>query len=258
MPNVLLSLVGAGPGDPDLITLKAIKTLQNADAILYDALANDTLLQYASAGCQTIYVGKRCSQHHYTQKQINNRIISLASTCRRIVRLKGGDPGVFGRAQEEIEVARQYGMDVEIIPGISSTLGIAGANGFPLTARGYSESIWIGTGTTRAGHPSADLLLAAKSSATLVILMAMHNLEAIQQILMPAGKASTPIAIIVNGTTTNQQLILSTVSEMVEVAREEQITHPAILIVGSVVRLHPSFWPGSLKATLPRISSIEV
>lgn len=255
MQNSILSLVGAGPGDPELITLKAIKTLQKADVVLYDALANESLLQYAPDYCKTIYVGKRCGQHACSQAAIGHLIIDLSKSHKRIVRLKGGDPGIFGRAQEEIEMARQCGMDLEIIPGISSATGIAGANGFPLTARGYSESIWIATGTTSAGRLSKDLFLAARSSATMVVLMAGRRLNLIQQILVDAGKASTPAAIIANGTTTKQQLVLGKVSNMVQLAREEQIDGPAILLIGHVVSLHPSLWPVTTETAVQPVCS---
>lgn len=243
MSHSILSLVGAGPGDPDLITLKAIKRLQQADVVLYDALASASLLQYTTKNCKTFYVGKRCGRHTYSQADIGQLIEDLASTHTRIVRLKGGDPGVFGRTQEEMEVARRCHMTLEIIPGISSAMGIAAAGRFPLTARGYSESLWIGTGTTRTGQPSKDLLIAARSSATLVILMAGRRLETIQQILIDAGKGDTPAAVIASGTTADQQTIAGKAGNIAALAKEQPLKGPVTLIVGQVLRLHYCEWP---------------
>jgi len=183
-----LLLVGAGPGDPELITLKAVRAIQSADVILYDALANTGLLQYARPGAVTRFVGKRYGCHALSQQEINQLILEYAFSHGRVVRLKGGDPFVFGRAQEEIDAARQAGIAVEVIPGISSALAVPTTQMIPLTCRGVNESFWVTTGTTQSGAISPDLMLAAQSSATVIILMAMSKLEIIMEIFAAHGK----------------------------------------------------------------------
>lgn len=235
-----LILIGAGPGDPELITIKAIRRLKQADVILYDALANEELLQYASATCITKFVGKRYGCHALSQEEINTLIVEYSQQHKTIVRLKGGDPFVFGRAQEEIETARKAGMEVEIVPGISSALAVPATQMIPLTCRGINKSFWVTTGTTRSGELSADIQLAAQSSATVIILMAMSKLEAIMDIFSSFGKADTPVAIIQHGTTKDEKLVIGSVKDIFFKAESENISNPAIIVVGEVVRLHPS------------------
>lgn len=235
-----LSLVGAGPGDPELITLKAIKALQQADIILYDALANDALLAYAKPGAITRFVGKRFGCHALSQQEINQLIIEFARAHGHVVRLKGGDPFVFGRAQEEIEAAREAGIPVEVIPGISSAVAVPASQMIPLTCRGINESFWVTTGTTQSGDISADIKLAAQSSATVIILMAMSKLETIMDIFAGYGKRDTPVAIIQDGTTPKEKIVIGTVRDIVFKAQYAGLANPAIIIVGEVVKLHPA------------------
>jgi len=236
-----LTLVGAGPGDPELITLKGIKAIKNADVILHDALANNELLEYASPHAVKQFVGKRYGCHALSQKEINDLIISSALTYGNVVRLKGGDPFVFGRAQEEIDAAREHGIDVEIVPGISSALSVPASQMIPLTCRGINESFWVTTGTTQSGKISDDIALAAKSSATVIILMAMSKLEEIMDVFRANGKAETPVAIIQNGTLPNEKIVIGKVKDIVYRAQYAEITNPAIIMVGEVVTLHPTF-----------------
>lgn len=235
-----LYLVGSGPGDPELITLKAIKALQKADVILYDALANEVLLEYAPEQAIKKFVGKRYGCHALSQAEINTLIIEYAGSYNSIVRLKGGDPFVFGRAQEEIDAARSAGITVEIIPGISSAIAVPAMQMIPLTCRGVNESFWVTTGTTQSGELSADIQLAAKSSATVIILMAMSKLEAIMDIFKTNGKEETPVAIIQNGTTAKEKMVIGTVKDIFFKAQFAGLSNPAIIIVGEVVGLHPS------------------
>ena len=232
-----LYLVGAGPGDPELITLKAIRILRQADVILYDALANEDLLEYARPGAIKEFVGKRYGCHALSQDEINHRIIMYAASYGRVVRLKGGDPFVFGRAQEEIEVANRAGIEVEVIPGISSALAVPASKMIPLTCRGINESFWVTTGTTSSGDVSADIKLAAQSSATVVILMAMSKLEAIMEIFAQYGKGETPVAIIQDGTTEKEKMVIGAVKDIAYRAQYAGLANPAIIIVGEVVRL---------------------
>ncbi|MFN0050113.1 MAG: uroporphyrinogen-III C-methyltransferase, partial [Cytophagales bacterium] len=163
-----LTLVGAGPGDPELITLKGIKAIQNADVILYDALANDELMEYARPSTPFVFVGKRRGSCAFSQDEINQLIVENAFKYGHVVRLKGGDPFVFGRGYEEIEFAKAFNMPVAIVPGISSSIAVPEMQMIPLTARGVNESFWVTTGTTKNGDVSKDILLAAQSSATIV------------------------------------------------------------------------------------------
>ncbi|MEO6548575.1 MAG: uroporphyrinogen-III C-methyltransferase [Ferruginibacter sp.] len=235
-----LSLVGAGPGDPELITIKAIKTIAAADVILYDALANEELLQYASPHAIKKFVGKRYGCHALSQEEINMQIIEYAHSHGHVVRLKGGDPFVFGRAQEEIAAARLSGIKVQVVPGISSSLAVAASQMIPLTCRGINESFWVTTGTTQSGEISNDIRLAAQSSATVIILMAMSKLETIMEIFAENGKADTPVAIIQNGTTKDEKMVIGKVNDIYFKSEYAEMSNPAIIIIGEVVSLHPS------------------
>jgi len=234
----LLSLVGAGPGDPDMITLKAVKVLNAADVVLYDALANESLLEHAPAGAVKKFVGKRFGCHALSQDEINTLIGEYAFSHGHVVRLKGGDPFVFGRAQEEIDFARSLGIPVNIVPGISSALAVPSMQMIPLTSRGVAESFWVTTGTTRSGDISPDINLAAQSTATVIILMAMSKLEQIMDIFSKAGKSATPVAIIQDGTTAREKIVIGTVKDIPFRAQHSGIGNPAIIIVGEVVNIN--------------------
>jgi uroporphyrin-III C-methyltransferase len=239
MANPKLTLVGAGPGDAELITLKGIKAIKQADVILYDALANDELLEYASEGVPLIFVGKRRGGCAFSQEEINQLIVENAYKYGHVVRLKGGDPFVFGRGFEELEFAKAFNIPVSVIPGISSAIAVPEMQEIPLTSRGVSESFWVTTGTTKDGSVSKDIALAAQSTATIVILMAMSKLEDIMDIFSSNGKAKTPVAIIQHGTTDKEKYLLGDVSNIATKARKMGIDNPAIIVVGEVVALHP-------------------
>ncbi len=248
MKTSFLSLVGAGPGDPELITLKAIRCIERADVILYDALASTQLLHYAKPEARIIYVGKRYGCHALSQQEINQLIIEEALNYGHVIRLKGGDPFVFGRAQEEIDAATEAGIPTEVIPGITSAIAVPAAQMIPLTCRGISESFWVTTGTTRSGDVSGDIRLAAQSTATVVILMAMSKLEAIMDIFTSAGKAETPVAIIQDGTTDRERMVIGKVKDISFRAQHAGLGNPAIIVVGEVVNLHNRQLHGSLAA----------
>jgi len=243
----LLSLVGAGPGDPELITLKAIKAIGQADVILYDALVNESLLQYAAPGAIIRFTGKRYGCHILSQEEINHLIVSDARAYGHVVRLKGGDPFIFGRAAEEIEAARSAGIPVQVVPGISSALAVPAGQMIPLTWRGTAESFWVTTGTTRDGSISKDIHLAARSSATVIILMAMSRLEAIMDIFMEAGKADLPAAIIQEGSTPREKMVKGTVKDITFRARHAELSNPAVIVVGEVVNLYDSMLPAHIQ-----------
>lgn len=233
-----LFLVGAGPGDRELITLKAVKILKQADVILYDALVNRSLLSFAKKGAVCRFVGKRFGCHALSQQEINTLIEEYGRRFSNIVRLKGGDPFVFGRAQEEIDAAYEAGMAVEIVPGISSALAVPASEMIPLTARGTAESFWVITGTTMSGEVSSDLKFAAQSTATVVILMAMSKLEQIMELFAEHGKRDTPVAIIQNGTDARQKSVTGTVKDIAYRAAHAGLTNPAIIVVGEVATLN--------------------
>lgn len=236
-----LTLVGAGPGDAELITLKGIRALQKADVVLYDALANHSLLEYAPEGAIMVNVGKRKGQHSYAQFEINQMIVEYALKFGHVVRLKGGDPFVFGRGYEELEYARAFGIETEVIPGVSSSVGVAGVNQIPITHRDIARSFWVVTGHTSDGLLPHDLSLAAQSSATVVILMGMSKLAEIVEIFSENGKKETPIAIIQNGTTARQKSLFGQVQSIEAQVEASGISNPAVIIIGEVVSLHPDY-----------------
>ncbi len=231
-----LTVVGAGPGDPELITLKAIKAIENADVILYDALVNDELLAYASNKAELIFVGKRKGCYAYQQEQINDLIVSRAKTHGHVVRLKGGDPFIFGRGAEEIDYARQFGIETYVVPGISSSFAVPAYQGIPLTKRNASESFWVITGTTKLHQLSSDVKLAAKSTATVVILMGMGKLSEIVQVFKAQNKHEVSVAVIQNGTTIKEKVGFGTIDTIERVVEENQLSSPAIIVIGDVVK----------------------
>ncbi|MEX0273211.1 MAG: uroporphyrinogen-III C-methyltransferase [Flavobacteriaceae bacterium] len=230
----LLTVLGAGPGDAELITVKGIRALQRADVVLYDALINSELLDYAPHA-EHIFVGKRKGCYAYMQEQINELIVQRASQGLHVVRLKGGDPFVFGRGAEEMHYAEENGIDTEIVPGISSALAVPGYQDIPLTKRNVSESFWVITGTTKEHQLSKDVALAAKSSATVVILMGMSKLHQIMALFKAEGKMETPVAIIQNGTTDGELIAVGTVRTIQERVDLLGLSNPAIIIIGDVV-----------------------
>lgn len=229
-----LTIIGAGPGDPDLITIKAIKALETADVVLYDALVNNELLAYADKA-EKIFVGKRKGCYSYHQDQINELIVSRAKSHGHVVRLKGGDPFVFGRGAEEMEFAASHGLQTAVVPGISSSLCVPAYQSIPVTKRGASESFWVITGTTKQHKLSSDVALAAKSSATVVILMGMSKLSEIVTLFKNEGKVKTPIAIIQNGTREDEKISVGSISNIEEEVKIKNLSNPAIIIIGEVV-----------------------
>jgi len=233
-----LSLVGAEPGDIGLVTINCLQTLRSADVILYDKLANTDLLDFASWESEKIYVGKSPGNHCMKQSAINELIVKKALACGHVARLKGGDPFIFGRGYEEMVAAKAAGIEVEVVPGVSSSIGLAGLKQIPLTARGYSESIWITTGTTQTGAISKDIYLAAKSNSTIVILMGMHRFEKIVAIFLEENKHNLPVAVIQNGSLPDEKIAIGTISTILTEVKEKKIKSPAIIIIGEVVNLN--------------------
>jgi uroporphyrin-III C-methyltransferase len=238
-----ITLVGAGPGDAELITIKGLKALQTADVVLYDALVNDELLDFAPAHAAKIYVGKRSGEHYYEQSAINQLMVDYALNYGHVVRLKGGDPFVFGRGYEEVDHAANYSIPTQVIPGISSSIGVPGLQGIPVTHRGLSESFWVVTGTTASGKLSNDLYEAVRSKATVVVLMGLHKLNEIVKLYQNEGRGRLPVAVIQSGSTDNENIAIGVVNTIAEVVDEQKIKAPALIVLGDVVSLHPKYQP---------------
>lgn len=232
-----LYVIGAGPGDPELITVKAYKVLQTADVILYDNLANKELLSLAKPECDQIYVGKQPYGSYTSQEEILEMIKHFAFTKGTVVRLKGGDPFIFGRGFEEILFARENGIKTHFIPGISSMQAV-GLEDIPLTHRSVSEGIWVVTGTKKDGTLSGDLRLAMQSNSTVVIYMGMKQLDAIAATYIEAGRGEMGAAIIQHASLPKQKMVKGKVKDIAQLAQSKQLTHPAIIIIGPVVDLY--------------------
>lgn len=230
-----LTVVGAGPGDPELITVKALNTLKSASVILYDALINRDLLEYAPQA-EHIFVGKRKDKHRFSQDEINELIVKYALERGHVVRLKGGDPFIFGRGSEEINFARKNGLETAVVSGITSSIAVPANVGIPLTQRGTSESFWVITGTTSQKNLSNDVRLAAQSTATVVILMGMGKLPEIVEVFKGFGKQDIPVGIIQNGTTVNERSGFGTIKSIEKIVSEKKLGAPAIIVIGEVVK----------------------
>ncbi len=231
-----LYVLGAGPGDPELITVKGYKILQLAKVILYDNLANKELLDFAPEDCEKIYVGKQPYGDYTPQEQIHELIKHFAFTKGSVVRLKGGDPFIFGRGFEEVLFARENGIKTHFIPGITS-MQASGFEDIPLTHRALSESVWMVTGTKKDGRLSADLNLAIQSNATVVIYMGMKKLDEIAQAYIQSGNGEIPAAIIQHASMPNQKSVRGMVKDLQALADSKRLTYPAIIIIGAVTSL---------------------
>lgn len=229
------TIVGAGPGDPDLLTLKAVKALCASAVVLYDALVNPEMLKYAPQA-EKIFVGKRRGYHAYSQEQINELIVKFAKEKGHVVRLKGGDPFVFGRGSEEKNYARKHGVAIEVISGISSAIAVPASVGIPVTQRHIAESFWVITATTSGHQLSKDVAMAAKTSATVVILMGMGKLAEITALYKIEARGEMPIAIIQNGTLQEQKLITGSINNIENLAKTYELGTPAIIVIGDVVK----------------------
>lgn len=228
-------LVGAGPGDPKLITLRGMELLKTCDMVLYDRLASYELLNYLKDGCKKVFVGKEAGNHYKTQEEINKIIVESAYRFQNVVRLKGGDPFVFGRGGEEIEELQKHGIPFEVVPGVTSAISVPASVGIPVTHRGISRSFHVITGHTKSSGNSLtdNYEVLAKLDGTLVFLMGLSNLKNIIEKLMEYGKdKKTPAAVISNGTMNNEKTVRGTLSDIDIKVKEEDIKSPAIIVVG--------------------------
>jgi len=244
-------LVGAGPGDPGLLTIKAANAIAGADVIVYDYLVNPEVLAHSRQGAELIYAGKRAGEHSMTQDEINQVLIKRARRGQIVARLKGGDPFVFGRGGEEAEALVEAGIEWEVIPGISSGVAAAAYAGIPLTHRGYSSSVAFITGHNALSDRSrgVDWSVAAHAADTLVIFMCAGNIAAIARELVESGRrTSTPVALIRWGTYQHQEVYTGTLDDLIglDEAGSLSVEPPAIAIVGEVVALSGKLnWFGS-------------
>lgn len=229
-------LTGAGPGDIDLLTVKALRVVQQADVIIYDRLANPDILVQAKEGCEFIYVGKEDSHHTIPQDEINEIIYQNALKHKNVVRLKGGDPLVFGRGGEEGMYLRERGIEFEFIPGVTSAIAVPEYAGIPVTHRGVTVSFRVVTGHESRKEKSQIPWENYKTDDTIIFLMGLHNLDKITQKLIEIGKPKDhPVAVISKGTTPEEKTVVGTLEDIYEKAKD--LPTPALIVVGEVVKL---------------------
>lgn len=229
-------IVGAGPGDPELLTLKAFRLIQNADIVFHDRLVSDDILDLIRRDATRISVGKAKGDHSVPQPEIHALMIEAARRGQNVVRLKGGDPFVFGRGGEEVEALRDAGIEASVVPGISSALGCAASAGLPLTHRDHAQTLTFVTGHAKSGEvPDLDWVSLAKPAQTVVVFMGVGTAPTISEKLIHAGRASaTPVAVIENGTRANEFRVYGTLAELPQLITRAGIKGPALLVIGEV------------------------
>lgn len=249
-----IALVGAGPGDPGLLTLRGLQVIQQADVVLYDHLVSPEVLDLVRRDAERICVGKRAGAHSVAQEETNQLLVTLAQKGKRVVRLKGGDPFIFGRGGEELQVAAQAGIPFQVVPGVTAAAGATAYAGIPLTHRDHTQSVTFITGHCRGDGDDLDWQALARGRQTLVIYMGTVKAAEISQHLMTHGRASTtPVAVISRGTRADQQVRIGTLAELESLAH--QVPTPALLVIGEVVDLHHQIaWFGQQRQTEQAIS----
>ncbi|NGZ77282.1 uroporphyrinogen-III C-methyltransferase [Saccharibacillus alkalitolerans] len=240
-----ISIVGAGPGDPELITVKALRRLEQADVVLYDRLVSDELLEHCPPGTLKIYCGKAPGRHALTQEEIDRLIVDYARVGHHVVRLKGGDPFVFGRGGEEALAASKAGIPFEVVPGVTSAAGASASAGIPLTHRGTAASFAVVTGS-RCGDDGAPVRwdLLAQGADTLAVYMGVARLEEICGELIRYGRgADTPAALVENATTEAERVVTGTLGNIARLAAAMKVGSPAMLLVGDTVGIREKLQP---------------
>jgi uroporphyrin-III C-methyltransferase len=232
-------LVGAGPGDPELLTVKAARLIAQADAIVYDHLVGNGIMDLARPDCRRIYAGKESSKHTMPQGSINLLLVKLANEGLSVVRLKGGDPFIFGRGGEELETLVASEIPFEVVPGVTAAAGCAAYSGFPLTHRDHAQAVTFVTGHLKDGSVNLDWPALARPKQTVVFYMGIGGVEEICRQMMNHGLPSlTPAAVVRNGTQPDQQTVLGTLGNLPQRVADSGIKPPALIVVGSVVKLH--------------------
>ncbi len=237
----IVYLVGAGPGDPKLITMRAVELIKKADVVLYDRLVSKKIISMIPKNAEKIYVGRDVGDDYKHQDTTNQMMIKYAKSHKHVVRLKGGDPFIFGRGGEEAEYLRKHKIRFEIIPGITSGIGSAVYCGIPLTHRKYSSSVVFVTGheDPQKSKEQVKWRELAKSTETIVIMMGLSRIRVISKELIAGGLGkNTPVAVIQNGTSKNQRMVIGTLENIADKIRQSKITPPSIIIIGNVVKLH--------------------
>ncbi|PKO61980.1 MAG: uroporphyrinogen-III C-methyltransferase [Betaproteobacteria bacterium HGW-Betaproteobacteria-18] len=240
MPDVgRVYLVGAGPGDPELLTLRAVRLLQQADVIVYDHLVSPGVLDFVSPTAERIYAGKRRNEHTMRQEQINLLLVKLASEGKQVVRLKGGDPFIFGRGGEELQELAKHGIAFEVVPGVTAASGVASYAGIPLTHRDYAQSCIFVTGHLKDGTADLDWPSLIRLHQTVVIYMGLGGLaEICHQMMVHGASPALPIALVQDGSIASQKVVVGTLSNMPERVASENLKSPCLTIIGEVVKLH--------------------
>ena len=237
--NGRVFLVGAGPGDPDLLTVKAVRLIGSADAIVYDNLVGEGILDLAKSGARRIYAGKKAGNHALPQDQINRLLVDLARQGLDVVRLKGGDPFIFGRGGEEMETLLAEGIACEVVPGVTAAAGMAACTGIPLTHRDHAQVVLFATGHLKEGTVDLDWAALARPRQTVVIYMGLGALEIICERLIAHGlPPATPAAVVHAATTPQQATVTARLGTLPTAVRAAGIKAPALIIIGSVVSLH--------------------